>query len=29
MHVDHAIRTRLLISVSQRVIANAEELDRA
>src|SRR5215469_8245365 len=32
MHVDHAIRTRLLISVSQRVIANADELtalDRA
>jgi len=32
MRVDHAIRTRLLISVSQRVIANAEELtalDRA
>ena len=32
MHVDHAIRTRLLISVSQRVIANAGELtalDRA
>ena len=32
MRVDHPIRTRLLISVSQRVIANAEELtalDRA
>src|ERR1700752_3042258 len=32
MRVDHAIRTRLLICVSQRVIANAEELtalDRA
>jgi len=32
MRVDHAIRTRLLMSVSQRVIANAEELtalDRA
>ena len=32
MRVDHAIRTRLLISVSQRVIANAGELtalDRA